>query len=192
MARNPAKLFPQDYVLKALILPFIPAFIKPNHVTMLRFAMTPVVVYLLAIGNLTFGVPLFILTASTDMLDGSLARVRKQITPWGILFDPVADKLLVGLVILVFALRYFNPLVVAAAIFCDLLPLITWGLRTKANRGVMMANLWGKSKLCLQILSLTLLLLAILLQIPVLIVVGQWTLVVATVLGAIAAMTYSL
>lgn len=192
MARNPAKLFPQDYVLRALVLPFIPDFVRPNHVTVLRFVLTPVVVYLLGTNNLTFGVPLFILTALTDMLDGSLARVRKQITPWGIVFDPVADRLLIGSVILVVALRYFDPIVVAAAIGCDLLPFIFWGLRARTNKAVMMANLWGKSKLCLQVLSITLLLLAILLQIPAFILIGQWTLVVATILGAIAALTYSL
>lgn len=192
MARNPTKLFPQDYVLRALVLPFIPNFIKPNHVTALRLILTPVVVYLLATNNLMIGVPLFIFTAWTDMLDGSMARVRKQITPWGILFDPVADKLLVGLVVLVFALRYYFWIVVLAAILFDLLPLAIWFVRAKANRGMMMANMWGKSKLCLQILSLIFLMLAILLQVPDLIVAGQITLVIATVLGAIAAVTYSL
>jgi len=192
MARNPAKLFPQDYVLKALVLPFVPDFIKPNHVTVMRFVLTPLVVYLLAIGNLTFGVPLFILAAFTDMLDGSLARVRQQITPWGIVFDPVADKLLVGLVMLVFALHYYNLLVVLAAILFDLLPLASWALRAKANRGLMMANLWGKSKMFLQVTSIVVLLLAVLLHLPVLITTGQIILIVATVLGAIAAITYSL
>ncbi len=192
MARNPAKLFPQDYVLRAVLLPFIPDFIKPNHVTALRLVLTPVVVYLLATNNLTFGVPLFIFTAFTDMVDGSLARVRKEITPWGILFDPVADKLLVGLVVLVFALRYYNWMVVLTAVAFDLLPLTIWLLRAKANRAMMMANLWGKSKLFLQMASIGLLLLAILLRLPGLIIVGQIVLVIATVLGAIAAVTYSL
>lgn len=192
MARNPAKLFPQDYVVRAVVLPFIPEFVKPNHITVARFVLTPVVVYLLASNNLILGVPLFIATALTDLLDGSLARLRHQITPWGIIFDPVADKVLVGLVVLVFALRYFSPWLVAAAIFFDLLPLILWLARARANRAIMMANLWGKSKLFLQMIAIGLLLLALLLQLPLLVDVAQITLLVATILGAIAALTYSL
>lgn len=192
MSRNPSKLYPHDYVLRAVVLPFIPAFVTPNHITALRMALTPVVVYLLASGNLVFGVPLFIFTAFTDALDGSLARVRKQITPWGILFDPIADKLLIGLVVLVFALRYFHPIIVLAAVLFDLLPLTIWLVRARFERGVMMANSWGKGKMLLQFCSLTMLLLGILFQIPWLVDGGEIVLVVATMLAAVATVTYSL
>lgn len=192
MARNPYKYYPHDYLLKATVLPFIPHVVQPNHITALRMALTPLVLYLLATDRLFLGVPLFILTAFSDAVDGSLARVRKRITPWGILFDPIADKLLIGLVALVFALKYFHPIVVVAAVAFDLLPLAIWLLRAKQNRGVMMANLWGKGKMFLQFCAITLLLLGVVLGIAELRLVAEILLVIATGFAAIAAVTYSL
>ncbi len=192
MGRDPSKLFPHDYLMRAVVLPFIPESVKPNHVTVLRMALTPVVVYLLATGNLLYGVPLFILTAFTDAVDGSLARVRKQITPWGILFDPIADKLLIGLVIIVLAFKFFHPVVVLAAVLFDLLPMASWLARAKRDRAIMMANGWGKTKMLLQFCSMTLLLLGIMFQISGLVTVAEIVLVVATMFGAVAAITYSL
>lgn len=192
MARDPSKLYPHDHLLKYTVLPFIPSAVMPNHITVSRLVLTPIVIYLLATDNLVYGVPLFILTAFTDTIDGSLARVRKQVTPWGILFDPIADKLLIGLVVLVFALRYYHPVIVLAAVLFDLLPMVTWLMRAKENRAIMMANGWGKIKMLLQFVSVTLLLLGILLNVPVLVSVGEITLVVATMFGAVAAVTYSL
>lgn len=183
---------PHDHILRYTILPFIPHSVKPNHITVSRMVLTPIVLYLLATNNLVFGVPLFVLAAATDLIDGSLARVRKQITPWGILFDPVADKLLIGLVALVFALRYYHPIIVIAAVAFDLLPLTVWLFRARQDRGIMMANLWGKSKMFLQFISITLLLLGVTLQITQLISVGEVLLVIATILAAIATVTYSL
>lgn len=192
MARDPYKLYPHDYLLRATVLPLIPSFVLPNHLTILRLLLIPIVVYLLWSGNLVVGVPLFIFAAFTDALDGSLARTRRQITPWGIVFDPVADKLLVGLVAISFALQYYPLGLVITAIAFDLLPLTVWMMRPKPHRAVMMANGWGKTKMVLQIVSITLLMFAVLLQQPLLIDVGMVILVIATVLGGIAAVTYSL
>lgn len=192
MARDPSRLLPHDHLLRSTVLPFIPHAVKPNHITALRMVLTPVVLYLLANDSLVFGVPLFILAAATDLVDGSLARVRKQITPWGILFDPVADKLLIGLVALVFALRYYHPVLVVAAVAFDVLPLTIWLLRARKDRGIMMANIWGKSKMFLQFISLTLLLLGVTLGLGDMIRAGEIVMVLATILAAVATVTYSL
>lgn len=192
MARDPYTLFPHDYILRATVLRFIPDFVKPNHLTVARLLLTPVVVYLLVTGNFIFGVPLFLVAGFTDVLDGSIARTRKSITPWGILFDPIADKLLIGLVALTVALRYYHPGLVIMAIAFDLLPMIIWAWRAKQNRALMMANLWGKTKMLLQGISMTLLLFGVMLQIGGLIDAGEIVLVVATVIAGIAAVTYSL
>ncbi|MGH7226992.1 MAG: CDP-diacylglycerol--glycerol-3-phosphate 3-phosphatidyltransferase, partial [Gemmataceae bacterium] len=53
---------------------------------------------------------LFVLAASTDGLDGYLARKRGQITTMGMLLDPLADKLMVTSALV--ALVAYNPTVV--------------------------------------------------------------------------------
>jgi CDP-diacylglycerol--glycerol-3-phosphate 3-phosphatidyltransferase/cardiolipin synthase len=72
-----------------------------NVLTLLRFAFVPlVVVGLLADGGgggwrwAAAGV--FVIAALTDRFDGYLARRLGQVTDWGKLVDPIADKALVG------------------------------------------------------------------------------------------------
>lgn len=72
----------------------------PNSLTLARIFLVPIVVAVLLtkdIPNWTFwGVSLFLITALTDLLDGYLARRRKQVTTLGRLLDPIADKLLIS------------------------------------------------------------------------------------------------
>lgn len=172
-------------------MPFIPYFVKPNHLTAFRMIATPFVLWLLLVQNYAVGIPVFILVACTDMLDGSLARVRNEITPWGIFFDPVADKLLIGSVAILVALKYFHPVLVFAAIILDVIPAIRWA-STKHVGMAMMANRWGKTKMVLQVCSMSLLLFGIYLQLPILISVGEGALGLAIAFSVVAVLTYSL
>lgn len=71
----------------------------PNLLTSLRLLLVPIVAILfyLPVGwaHLTATL-LFILAAVTDWLDGYLARNLKQTTKFGAFLDPVADKLMVA------------------------------------------------------------------------------------------------
>ena len=185
------KLYPQDYVVRAIILPFVPEFVQPNHITVVRMLMTPVILWLLWIGEYTWALPMFVLAALSDIVDGALARTRNAITPWGIFFDPVADKLLVGSVTLLVALRYFHPWLVFTALFLDMLPSIRWA-SGKFTGGVMMANKWGKTKMVLQCLALGSLLLGITLGVPGLEVIGEYLFGASIAFAVIALATYSL
>jgi CDP-diacylglycerol---glycerol-3-phosphate 3-phosphatidyltransferase len=72
----------------------------PNSLTLARIFLIPIVVAVLLtkdIPNWVFwGASLFLVTALTDLLDGYLARRRKQVTTLGRLLDPIADKLLIS------------------------------------------------------------------------------------------------
>lgn len=46
---------------------------------------------------------LFIIAGITDYLDGKLARAWQQLSDFGKMFDPIADKLLVGIILIVMA-----------------------------------------------------------------------------------------
>ncbi|MEK9155233.1 MAG: CDP-alcohol phosphatidyltransferase family protein [Patescibacteria group bacterium] len=190
--RGYSQLYPHDYVMRYTVVPLIPQWVQPNHITLLRMLMTPFVVWVLFLGDYRLGIPLFIIAAFTDALDGSLARLRQKITPWGIFFDPVADKLLVGGVALTVAIQHFHPILVFVAIALDLLPAMVFLSRKNPSNQMMMANVWGKVKMVTQFLSLSFLLFGIFLEIPNLIVAGEVTLGVSLIFALIAAVTYSL
>jgi CDP-diacylglycerol---glycerol-3-phosphate 3-phosphatidyltransferase len=69
----------------------------PNKLTVSRFALT--VVFLWAMFSRfafshTLALVFFCLAGVTDFLDGRIARARKLITNFGILMDPLADKIM--------------------------------------------------------------------------------------------------
>lgn len=72
----------------------------PNALTLARIFLVPFVVVVLLtkqMHNWAFwGTGLFLAAAFTDLLDGYLARRRKQVTTLGRLLDPIADKLLIS------------------------------------------------------------------------------------------------
>src|ERR1035437_35073 len=74
LKRNPNKLYPHDKVLAFLFVRFIPNWVKPNMLTVLRLALTPAVLILMSLHRWSWALPLFLFTAFTDALDGSLAR----------------------------------------------------------------------------------------------------------------------
>ncbi len=190
--KTPIKLYPQDYLLQYTILPFIPRWLRPNHFTILRMLMTPFVVWLLYIGDYKLGTPLFVFAVFTDLIDGVMARVRNQITPWGIFFDPVADKLLVGCVALTIGLRYFHPVLVFVAIALDLLPAILLLSRKIPSSQPISANVWGKIKMVLQFCAFASLLIGIQNGSEGLIAGGEFILGTSLIFALIAAITYSL
>ena len=72
----------------------------PNALTLARIFLVPIVVVVLLTVEIRtwafWGASLFLVAALTDLLDGYLARRRKQVTTLGRLLDPIADKLLIS------------------------------------------------------------------------------------------------
>lgn len=84
----------------------------PNVLTLLRIVLIPVFVLVFyapyAWSNL-FSAAIFGLAALTDWLDGYLARRLKQSSVFGAFLDPVADKLMVAIALVVLVQQ--NPTV---------------------------------------------------------------------------------
>lgn len=159
MTNENVRLFPHDRIMAKAILPLVPRLIEPNHVTILRFLLTPVVLWLLWTNQWGWALNVFLFAAFTDALDGSMARVRKQITRWGTIADPIADKLLVGSVAVVFVAREVNPLFAVLIVIIELM--IVTGALIRRHRGhLVSANEYGKLKMVCQVIGVSLLLLA--------------------------------
>jgi CDP-diacylglycerol---glycerol-3-phosphate 3-phosphatidyltransferase len=68
-----------------------------NSITTIRILLVPVVIVVLleTEGASALAAVVFALAASTDGLDGYVARSRREVTTFGKVMDPIADKLLI-------------------------------------------------------------------------------------------------
>jgi CDP-diacylglycerol---glycerol-3-phosphate 3-phosphatidyltransferase len=129
----------------------------PNKLTVSRFGLTAA--FLVAFFcesvpyNETIALVLFCLGGLTDFFDGEIARRRKLITNFGILMDPLADKILVCSAFIAFVERRDTGIEAWMVIIIVARELAITGLRLLAasqNR-VLAAESFGKHKTISQI-----------------------------------------
>ena len=161
--RDPYKLYPHDKVFKYTLLPLIPKFLKPNHFTGFRLATIPFVIYFILTENYTIGIPFFFLSALTDMMDGSVARLRKQITAWGTFWDPIADKLLISSIVIILVARNLNFYLGITIITLEVI-FVLGGLYLKKHNKPVVPTIYTKTKMLLQVIAVVLLLISLPLQ----------------------------
>lgn len=153
MTNDTIVLYSHDRILAKTVLPLIPNWVKPNHLTVVRFISIPFVAYLTWTENWAWLIPVFILSGLTDMFDGTLARVRKQITLWGTIADPAADKLLIGSVAVLFLAKEVSFLLAFVLVFLEFL--IILGAYVRKRRGEYISANWsGKMKMLLQVIAI--------------------------------------
>ena len=90
----------------------------PNLFTLFRIALIPIIViafYFPIPGSDLLAAILFALGALTDWLDGFLARRLKQTSEFGAFLDPVADKLLVAVALLLIVSHHRFPFIAIPA-----------------------------------------------------------------------------
>ena len=105
----------------------------PNAVTLLRLVLLAPVCVLLARGPDTLAVVLLLVWASTDWVDGLLARTLGQTSRVGEIIDPIADR--IGLVAIVLTLALAGLLPWAALVVILLVDLAVTALASGAALG---------------------------------------------------------
>jgi CDP-diacylglycerol--glycerol-3-phosphate 3-phosphatidyltransferase len=153
-------LYPSDRLFAATIDPFVPRGVKPNHLTVLRMLL----------------IPLFLFAALTDWFDGSLARVRRQVTEWGIIYDPLVDKLLIGSVLFVIVLDHINFTLGVALLVVEAFMIAAGWYRNMTSGRIEPANIWGKVKMVAEVCGIMLLLMALWLKMNLLVDLSTGTL----------------
>lgn len=151
----------------------------PNKLSIFRIALVPVILLLyifpyaqfdIVIPEYTFGfvtlrltnivvLILFAIASFTDFLDGYIARKNNMVTSFGKFIDPIADKLLVNTMFILFAVKGIVPVVpIILMIWRDM---IVDGLRMNASdKGIVVAaGYLGKIKTVVQMLTIVLILL---------------------------------
>ena len=136
-----------------------------NKLTLFRIILVPIILIIpfLNIQGEVCGIPLtyliidaiFVLASLTDKLDGYIARSREQITTFGKFLDPIADKILVIVAMLILVevgrLPAWIPAIVVIREF------IVSGYRLIAVEKVgkvIAASIWGKIKTATQMVGL--------------------------------------
>lgn len=137
-----------------------------NRITLARIFLVPIIMFFLLVNlhlpaihfedfsityNQIIAVLIFIIAASTDGVDGYIARKNKMVTNLGKLLDPLADKLLVAAVLI--SLVEMDKLDAWIAIVIISREFAVTGLRQVAllDGTVVAASKWGKWKTAIQI-----------------------------------------
>lgn len=145
-----------------------------NRITLARIFLVPIIMFFLLVSfnlpelrlggfaityNQIIAALIFIIAASTDGLDGYIARSRKMVTNLGKLLDPLADKLLVAAVLI--SLVEMQKLDAWIAVIIISREFAITGLRQVAllEGKVVAASVWGKWKTGVQITMIIALLL---------------------------------
>ena len=136
----------------------------PNKLTMMRVIMVPFFMVFAAMSHM--GTPqfnatyaliagiLFAVASFTDFLDGYLARKNHLVTDFGKFMDPLEDKMLTTAAIIYMVVDgVCSPVVLAIIMFREF---AVAGVRMIAAESgtVIAANMWGKVKTVLQMLTI--------------------------------------
>ena len=191
MTNDNIHFFPQDRLFAKTFLRLIPKSVHPNHLTILRFLMTPFVLYVLWLEHWPLALVLFLFTAFTDALDGSLARVRKQITMWGTIADPIADKILIASVVVLFVAREVNIWFSLIIVAMEAAIVLGAYRRNRKTGNIISANGYGKIKMTLQVIGVVLLLTAKLAGLELFVPFAMGTLGLAIAFAIVSFFTYS-
>ena len=146
----------------------------PNKLTIFRIILVPVLVlvwlfpyeqfnivfYQFHVGNISLSVlnlivlGIFALASFTDYLDGTIARKNNLITTFGKFADPIADKLLVNTMFIIFAYERMIPVVPVVIMLAR--DTIVDGCRMIASKNgvVVSAGMMGKLKTVLQMFTI--------------------------------------
>src|SRR3990170_208161 len=137
------------------------AFNLPNRLTLMRFLLAIVFFVFLSYSYYTVAFGAFVLAWLTDWLDGYVARKKGLLTDFGRIADPFVDKIIVcgGVIILI---QHDNNIIPAWMVLVIVArEFFVSSIRSYSEaRGIEFgATLWGKAKMFVQALTISLMLL---------------------------------
>lgn len=141
----------RDKVLFVFIKPFWPRSISPNSLSIIRILISVTLFILLFYYNNTnraLIISLFCIGALSDMLDGSVARGLNKVTKFGIIIDPIADRMLI-IPIAVYSLMDSHYWLLAILVALEIINMLVSGYGYKKHIFAG-ANIFGKVKMALQ------------------------------------------
>ena len=131
----------------------------PNLFTILRLLLVPVILILFfddqLVNHYLITLIIFFFAMLTDVIDGWIARQFNLITKLGIFLDPLADKILINIMLFAFVSKGVIPFWLAAALFArDLISSDFKSFATQHKIYVAIAPIEGKIKAFLETVGL--------------------------------------
>ena len=122
----------------------------PNKLTIARVIMTPVFLALLLWESLPhrflIATLVYAIASATDAIDGNLARKNGQITNFGKLLDPIADKILTTSALLALLQMGLCNIWIVMIVLTREFAIASIRMIAAADGVVIPANFWGKLK----------------------------------------------
>jgi len=184
------KITLSDKILAKSFLRLLPKWFTPNHITIFRFLTIPFVILLITIEQYGWGATLFIVSAFSDALDGALARTTDQITDWGKMFDPLADKLLIGTVAVILIPKFLSVWIAVAIVIIELLIILSAYYQKRYKNANIHSEKSGKVKMIFQSVGVGALFVYMVMPSLVLIVIAQYALYVAILFALVQMLVY--
>ena len=135
----------------------------PNKITIIRIALIPLFITILLL-NIPYknilAAFIFAMLSISDFLDGYFARKKKQITEFGKLIDPIADKLLISTA-LIFLIGKGVELWMAAVIIAREIIVTAIRIYLLPSKIVVPASNFGKAKTVVQSIAIVFVLLSL-------------------------------
>ena len=129
----------------------------PNKLTLSRFVLTGVFLPVMFASfhyHESVALVLFCAAGITDFLDGNIARRHKLITNFGILMDPLADKIMVCSAFIAFVELHWIPAWMVVVVVARELAITGLRLLAASKNVVLAAEGYGKHKTISQIVSI--------------------------------------
>jgi len=129
----------------------------PNKLTISRFVLTVafmVVMFSQVPYHQTLALVLFVAGGISDFLDGQIARRQKLITNFGILMDPLADKIMVCSAFIAFVGLNWMPAWMVVIVVSRELAITGLRLLAASKNVVLAAEGYGKHKTVSQIVAI--------------------------------------
>ncbi len=128
-----------------------------NGLSFLRLLLAVPTVAAMVSGEKTLAIVLFFTAAATDYLDGYVARLRNEISEFGRIIDPIADKAYVAAAVVAMLLLDIVPLWLLVVVLARDLLILIGGILVQRRTGEVLASNWT-GKWTVGVLSITLLL----------------------------------
>ncbi len=128
----------------------------PNKLTIARIIITPIFLAVIMWETLPhrflFAALIFSAASVTDAVDGRLARKNNQVTNFGKLLDPIADKVLTTSALLAFMAMGLCNIWIVMIVLTREFTVASIRMIAASNGVVIPANFWGKLKTVTQMI----------------------------------------